>query len=317
MQNIKNMPKPKSRWQLFYWLCSGKLQLNSLWSQRSYRYKFFFRTLFLSPTTLKWLNKLYQYPLLGDFFSCQTNLPCKLQRPYLAACMSQRERFLALSYHYDFLTAKSDRVTKAFYNPESPFLLASLTVKNEMNISIQIQSRNKFAREGEISLYFIDGEGKDLATLTFSIIKYQQKSTLFIAGLQGTQRKDAKSLIQKTTKACYGLFPKRIVVDAALIIANYFQLQQIMAVGNRTHVYNNWRYSSRNERVYSDYDDFWLTLDAQKSPNQLYILPNKIPRKSLEDVASKKRSEYRNRYILLDQLTENIQATLTSLTDSK
>lgn len=313
MNNITNMSQPKSKWQLFNWLCTGKLPLNELWLNPTYRYKFFFRTLFLSPITLKWLDKLRQYPLLGYYFSCQTNLPCKLQRPYLSSSLSQQERFDALAYHYDFLANQPDSMTKAFYNPKTPYVLANLTAKNEANIQIAIQARNKFAREGEISLYFYDNDGIDLATLTFSIIQYQQKTTLFIAGLQGTGHHEARVRVQKATKQCYGLFPKRVAVEAALIIAHYFQLEQIVAVGNKTHVYNNWRYNSRQERILSDYDDFWLTIDGQQDDRELFILPTEITRKSLEDIASKKRSEYRNRYALLDQLKLNIETQLASL----
>lgn len=313
MNNITNMSRPKSKWQLFNWLCTGKLPLNELWLNRTYRYKFFLRTLFLSPITLKWFDKLIEYPLIGYYFSCQTNLPCKLQRPYLASCLTQKQRFAALVYHYNFLANQPNSLTKAFYNPNAPYVLANLMVKNNANIQIAVQSRNKFGREGEVSLYFYDNNGIDLSTITFSIVEYQGKSTLFIAGLQGTGYHDARTHVQKATKECYGLFPKRIALEAVLVVARYFNLEQIVAVGNKTHIYNNWRYNSRQERILSDYDDFWLTVDGKQDANNLFILPNQIYRKSIEEIASKKRSEYRNRYALLDQLQNNIETQLSAL----
>ena len=313
MNNITNMSQPKSKWQLFNLLYTGKLPLNELWLNWTYRYKFFLRTLFLSPITLKWFDKLIQYPLLGYYFSCQTNLPCKLQRPYLASCLSQQERFEALAYHYDFLARHSDSMTKAFYNPNIACELADVKVKNDANIKIALQARNKFAREGEISLYFYDNDGIDLATITFTIMQYQQKTTLFIGGLQGTGHHDARIRVQQATKQCYGLFPKRVALEAALVIARYFNLEQIVAVGNKTHIYNNWRYNTRQERILSDYDDFWLTIDGKQDSNGLFILPNQIYRKSLDEIASKKRSEYRNRYALLDQLENSITENLALL----
>lgn len=313
MNNITNMSQPKSKWQLFNWLCTGKLPLNELWLKSTYRFKFFFRTLFLSPITFKLLDKLRLYPLLGYYLSCQTNLPCKLQRPYLASCLSQQERFEALAYHYDFLAKHPDSMTKAFYNPNIAFVLADVKVKNDANIKIAIQARNKFAREGEISLYFYDNDGIDLATVTFTIMQYQQKTTLFIAGLQGTGHREARIRVQQATKQCYGLFPKRVALEAILVIARYFNLEQIVAVGNKTHIYNNWRYNSRQERILSDYDDFWLTIDGKQDSNGLFILPNQIYRKSLDEIASKKRSEYRNRYALLDQLKNSITENLALL----
>ncbi|OTP81440.1 VirK/YbjX family protein [Gilliamella apicola] len=313
MNNITNMSQPKSKWQLFNLLYTGKLPLNELWLNWTYRYKFFLRTLFLSPITLKWFDKLIQYPLLGYYFSCQTNLPCKLQRPYLASCLSQQERFEALAYHYDFLARHPDSMTKAFYNPNIACELADVKVKNDANIKIALQARNKFAREGEISLYFYDNDGIDLATITFTIMQYQQKTTLFIGGLQGTGHHDARIRVQQATKQCYGLFPKRVALEAALVIARYFNLEQIVAVGNKTHIYNNWRYNTRQERILSDYDDFWLTIDGKQDSNGLFILPNLIYRKSLDEIASKKRSEYRNRYALLDQLENSITENLALL----
>ena len=307
------MSQPKSKWQLFNLLYTGKLPLNELWLNWTYRYKFFLRTLFLSPITLKWFDKLIQYPLLGYYFSCQTNLPCKLQRPYLASCLSQQERFEALAYHYDFLAKHPDSMTKAFYNPNIAFVLADVKVKNDANIKIAIQARNKFAREGEISLYFYDNDGIDLTTITFTIMQYQQKTTLFIGGLQGTGHHEARIRVQQATKQCYGLFPKRVALEAALVIARYFNLEQIVAVGNKTHIYNNWRYNTRQERILSDYDDFWLTIDGKQDSNGLFILPNQIYRKSLDEIASKKRSEYRNRYALLDQLENSITENLALL----
>jgi Uncharacterized protein conserved in bacteria len=313
MNNITNMSQPKSKWQLFNWLCTGKLPLNELWIKSTYRFKFFFRTLFLSPITFKLLDKLRLYPLLGYYLSCQTNLPCKLQRPYLASCLSQQERFEALAYHYDFLAKHPDSMSKAFYNPNIAFVLADVKVKNDANIKIAIQARNKFAREGEISLYFYDNDSIDLATITFTIMQYQQKTTLFIAGLQGTGHHDARIRVQQATKQCYGLFPKRVALEAILVIARYFNLEQIVAVGNKTHIYNNWRYNTRQERILSDYDDFWLTIDGKQDSNGLFILPNQIYRKSLDEIASKKRSEYRNRYALLDQLENSITENLALL----
>ncbi|WP_392562683.1 VirK/YbjX family protein [Orbus sturtevantii] len=312
MNNIRKITAPKNKMELFKWLCSGKLILNPLWQDWRYRYKFFLRTIFLSPKTFTWLEHLANYPLLGYYLSRQTNLPCKLQRPYLSSSMNNQARLQALIYHYNFLATHNDKITQAFYD-DTPYMLAELTVKNEERINIFIQAEDKYSREGELSICVYDQNGVDLATLTFSIINYLGKSTLFIAGLQGSNSKDARATIQQATKACYGLFPKRLVVECAILLAKYFQLEQVLAVGNKTHIYNNWRYKSRFKQLHSDYNDFWQTLDGQADRQGLYILPSNITRKPIEDIASKKRSEYRNRYLLLDNLMQHIEDRLSHL----
>lgn len=312
MTNIKNMPRPKSGLQLFYWLCIGKLKLNPLWKKASFRAKFLLRTLFLNPRTFTWLSHLSRYPRLGDYLTKQTNLPCKLQRPYLTSCMSNQRCFQALVYHYNFLAQKPDALTYKIYSKEA-LLLAELAGKNESRIRLSIKSSDKYSREGEITIYLFDQDNNLLSTLTFSIIEYQQQPSLFIAGLQGANVDNARQRITQTTKDCYGLFPKRLVTETAILLADTLGLSQIVAVSNQTHIYNNWRYRSRQEHVHSDYDDFWLTLEGVKNNDNLFILPNHIARKTIEDIASKKRSEYRNRYQLLDDLKLQIQQQLTTL----
>lgn len=312
MDQIRYIKPPKNKMALFKSLCCGKLILNSLWKKPSFRYKFALRSIFLSPKTFCWLEHLANYPLMGYYLSQQSNLPCKLLRPYLASGMDNQFRLQALIYHYDFLAKHNDKMTHAFYDTK-PFLLAEISGKNEAKITLSIQARNKYAREGELTLFLYDENQINLATLTFSILEYQQKSTLFIAGLQGSDHDDAKVAIQQATKTCYGTFPKRLIVEAALSFAEYYQLQQIVAVGNKTHVYNNWRYKKRLNRVHSDYDNFWATIDGQENSQGIFILPNKISRKTIEEIASKKRSEYRHRYALLDDMNNRIFTQLASL----
>ena len=60
----------------------------------------------------------------------------------------------------------------------------------------------------------------------------------------------------------------------------------------------------------ADYDSFWRSLGGQQQENGNFALPLTMPRKPMEEIASKKRSEYRRRYILLDSLHQQVsQAT--------
>lgn len=312
MNNILNTEELNKRHDLFKGLCTGRLKLDNLWEKRSYRYKFALRSIFLYPNTLRWLKKLVNYPLLGHYLTRQTNLPCKLQRPYLSSSMSNKESLNALIYHYDFLAIHNPKLTYALYS-EHPFLLAELSGKNDKTFKLYIQSINKYAREGELSIYLVDESDNDLATLTFSFIEYKGKSTLFIAGLQGSNSQSAKGLIQQATKACYGLFPKRLVVEATLAVADFFRIEQVVAVSNEKHIYNNWRYTKRMKHVHSDYNNFWLSLNGVMDQRGLFTLPQQIARKPLSEVPSKKRFTYRCRYELLDSLMKSIKLQLEKL----
>ncbi len=79
-----------------------------------------------------------------------------------------------------------------------------------------------------------------------------------------------------------------------------------MAVGNATHIYQNWRYQSKKkDKLHADYDQFWLSMGAKPLDSGYFLLPERIARKPIEEIASKKRAEYRRRYQLLDELEQD------------
>ena len=81
---------------LMAWLVHGEHPLNPLWEKKAYRYKFVLRSYLFYPKTLDWVKQLQGYHYLGYYLNKQTNLPCKLQRPYL----SSLSRRILLMMHY-------------------------------------------------------------------------------------------------------------------------------------------------------------------------------------------------------------------------
>ncbi len=57
---------------------------------------------------------------------------------------------------------------------------------------------------------------------------------MFIGGLQGAKWEIPHQEIQNATKACHGLFPKRLVMEAACLFAQRLQVEQSIAVSNET-----------------------------------------------------------------------------------
>ncbi|PVF10603.1 DUF535 domain-containing protein, partial [Yersinia pestis] len=53
---------------------------------------------------------------------------------------------------------------------------------------------------------------------------------------------------------------------------------------------------------------FWLSLGGNPDTEGHFRLPTKIVRKPLTEIASKKRAEYRRRYVLLEQLEAGLAA---------
>ncbi len=294
---------------LFFPLISGKLRPDNLWHSRRFRTKFALRSAIYPVTTLRYLQQLAQLPFLPQLMASQGLLPAKPHRPYLCARFSVAQRARAILQHYQCIAQLTNhRLCQLLLNPAGTDI-ARLTGKNDELFVIGCSS-GYYDREGEITLT-LKYQGMLLASLSFSIIEEHNRRTLFIGGLQGPRKHIPSEAIREATKAAHGLFPKRILMEALFLLASECGAEAIAAVGDESHVFRSLRYRhSKSDKFFASYSEFWLSLGGELRADSCYTLPLQMERKALEDIASKKRAEYRRRYALLDDLIGQIhQAT--------
>lgn len=301
--------KPANGRQLITALLIGDKVPSNAWRKTSFRLKFFSRSLLSWPTTSSLLNTLANNPLLDEILSAQPNLPCKLHRPYLAANMKRIDGLFALRDHYNLIAQRMPLKMRLGHLGRQPFTLSSAQDKNGEPICLQLAAIDKLNKEGEATLLVRNAKGIMLAEMTFTLMNYHQQPTLFIGGLQGANCSVPHTEIQSATKACHGLFPKRLALDGIVYLAQQLKIGQVIAVGNRTHIYQNWRYHhKKKDLLHADYDQFWVSLGGKPLDSGYFLLPKQLARKPMEEIASKKRAEYRRRYQLLDELQQGIAA---------
>ncbi|MCK7400848.1 VirK/YbjX family protein [Enterobacter asburiae] len=309
--SLSNLPQPKSGWQLFKNLAFGEIAPGLAWEKPAYRRKFMLRSLATPLSTARLLSDLAKHPYLMQMLQVQPGLPCRLHRPWLTVNMDRQRVLEALSWHYQMMCRQLPATLTKGYLSKQGVTLLRLTGKDEQQFTVRLCADAFMDKEGEATLVFCDSQNTALAEMTFTLCQFEGKSTLFIGGLQGAKAHVPHELIQGATKACHGLFPKRLLVEAAMTLGAAFPVEQIVAVSNDTHIYRSWRYRKKKEgKLLADYDSFWLSIGGEKQDNGNFMLPLVMPRKPMEEIASKKRSEYRRRYALLDSLIQQMkQAT--------
>ncbi len=309
--SLSNLPQPKSGWQLFKNLAFGEIAPGLAWEKTAYRRKFMLRSLATPLSTARLLSELAKHPHLMQMLQVQPGLPCRLHRPWLTVNMDRQRALESLSWHYQMMCRKLPATLTHGYLSKQGVTLLTLTGKDEQQYTVRLCADAFMDKEGEATLVFCDGQNTALAEMTFTLCQFEGKSTLFIGGLQGAKAHVPHELIQGATKACHGLFPKRLLVEAAMTLGAAFPVEQIVAVSNDTHIYRSWRYRKKKEgKLLADYDSFWLSIGGEKLDNGNFLLPLVMPRKPMEEIASKKRAEYRRRYALLDSLIQQVkQAT--------
>ncbi len=298
-------PDSVSSAALFIPLVSGKLRPNKLWNSQQFRLKFALRSAVFPLTTFNYLHQLARLSFLPQLLNSQGLLPAKPHRPYLRAGFSVAQRAQAILDHYQLMDKLANNQLRQLLLSPTGNLLARFTGKNEEQFAIYCCSGH-YDREGEITL-LLNYQDMTLASLSFSIIQEQQQRTLLIGGLQGPRKHISSDVIRDATKAAHGVFPKRLLMEAVFILAAQCGVQAITAVGDTTHVFRSLRYRhSKGDKFFASYSEFWLSLGGEMRGDELFTLPLSMARKDLEEIASKKRAEYRRRYALLDRLAQQV-----------
>lgn len=241
-------------------------------------------------------QEVYRYPVLCS----------KIHRPYMTHEFSIRKKVESIIASYQYLDRffQEESLSALYRNGQIKIL--EIEGKEGIKLDAYLKLYSQYEKEGEFNLVLYWGEIL-LATLTFSIVE----GNLFIGGLQGLGREYTDpEILKQVTKGFYGLFPKRLLME---IFYALFPEKKI-AVGNISHIYLAARYKHQEKRkIHADYDEFWQSLGAKERKEEaLWCLPEQLVRKTMEEIPSKKRSQYRNRYAVLDEIEALVSEFLKS-----
>jgi hypothetical protein len=286
-------------------LISGELTPGSIWCEKSYRAKFCLRSLIAPRQTLRFFNAMAKNHYFSALLSAQKTLPSKIHRHYLHLGMSAAARVNAILSHYEFIeNLNGHRLAQALISAKQTPLM-QLEGKNGEIYILSASTALGAEREGESTLWLHHSEGTQLAALTFCVTGAKNDRQIIIGGLQGAHRSVSHEVIKEATKACYGLFPKRILMETLWLLAAQHNIKSLYGVGNNGHVFRGLRYRfSKGKHFHASYNEFWESIGGEEYHRHLYSLPVSLPQKDISEIASKKRSEYRKRYALLDGLKE-------------
>ncbi|WP_253377696.1 VirK/YbjX family protein [unidentified bacterial endosymbiont] len=294
-------------------LVTGKCVPGPIWQKRNYRLKFLLRSILFWSSTHRMLEALSGRDDFERLLASQITLPSKTHRQYLMRGLNASDRADAIVSHYQWIDGLKDAgLAHALTSPQE-LPVVQFQAKNEAMYTVKASSARKAEREGESTLWLYDQQDTLLASLTFSVAHSNGRRVLVIGGLQGPRRNVSREVIKQATRACHGLFPKRILMEVILQLAAHTTIRAIFAVSDEGHVFRALRYRlSKSRYFHASYDEFWSSLEGKKLSTFCWQLPLQTARKSLEEVASKKRAEYRRRFALLDQIENAVNAFLST-----
>jgi uncharacterized protein VirK/YbjX len=232
-------------------------------------------------------------------------------RPYMRQHFSPAQRRALLRAHYE--TMEKHFLPREELRAEPGVTVATLIGKNDAAYTITFGGNT--SKEGEVTFGIYDANGHYLAKMEGTIGNDENgKPVLWIGGLQGAKPPMGRDEVVKATKDLFGMRPKGAVVLAAQCLAQMLELTVIRAPGNEGHISQRGINRIRAKRkIYADYGQFWEEIGGVKLDGDEYALPVIPQVRDVGDVKPHKRSEWKKRQAIAEELATQMNATLGAL----
>lgn len=156
-------------------------------------------------------------------------------------------------------------------------------------------------------------DNKPLYQIIFWIAPDKKESwSMWIGAMQGPNMDDAKEVVKKITNSCHRYRTKNLILYIAQAVARNLGLQKIYAVTNYGYYANN--HVRTDRKLKTSFSDFWTEAGGHSTDDERFDeLPLVEPRKTMEEVPTRKRAVYRRRFELLDTIDTAIAESIKKM----
>ncbi|AZI14629.1 VirK/YbjX family protein [Avibacterium paragallinarum] len=231
-------------------------------------------------------------PLWAEFFNQNLYRTNSLLYAYCDKTFNAEQRLNAISQHFLLAEEKWGVDFCQKLVTQKSVVLSQLTEQ----LSLQLNLNQIDPLEGFFSLNIYDNESqRSVYDASFSFLSPNQ---ILIASIQGPKGEVAQDLVRTATKQLHGIRPMFMIVNAFKMLATQSDCE-LIGIAHKRQAKYRWNDS---KRLIFNYDEFWQENNGTLNAKGYWQLPLSIERKPLEEIQSKKRSMYRKRYEMLDQL---------------
>ena len=161
-------------------------------------------------------------------------------------------------------------------------------------------------KEGLLSV-MMDVDGEHLYQIIFWIEQRGGQPTLVIGAMQGPNTENAQDFVREMTKRAHRFRTKNLILYITQAVARALGIKRILAVSNAGYYANN--HVRLDRKLKTDFGAFWEEVGGwETDDHRFYELPLVYPRKTMEEVPTRKRAVYRRRFAFLDAVDEEIAA---------
>lgn len=214
-----------------------------------------------------------------------------------------RARINLIKAHYDFLEKQlkpSDFVELGLDSLREIWRSSDTDIAWNAYLKFEPGQR----KEGLLSV-IMDVDGTRLYQIVFWIDRRDGVPTLVIGAMQGPNTEDAQDFVREMTKRAHRFRTKNLILYMVQAVARALGMQRILAVSNAGYYANN--HIRRDRKLKTDFGAFWEEAGGWETEDKrFYELPLVFPRKSMEEVPTRKRAVYRRRFAMLDDIDREV-----------
>ena len=136
--------------------------------------------------------------------------------------------------------------------------------------------------------------------------------SMFIGAMQGPNMDNARDVVKKVTKHCHAYRTKNLILYLTQAVARSLGMKHIYAVTNYGYYANN--HVRTDRKLKTDFSEFWTEAGGHPTDDARFDeLPLVEPRKTMEEVPTRKRAVYRKRFAMLDTLDAEVAEKMKAL----
>lgn len=234
--------------------------------------------------------------------------------PYINNAWDVEERLDVVVTHFEILASLRSPLINV--SADNSLMVSDLGYVSP-GTRIVIDRAPWFSREGELVLNLFEDQLR-VASIAFTFGKSAHCiSTRIIVGAiqgihSGVPKDESLQIYKRLTKSFEGLRPRSLLVEVLGMLAHKLEVKKISAVADEYRHHRHPYFGKRDVVKFStDYNEIWRdhggVLDAQAGFYELPIVP---PRKTIDEIPSRKRAMYRRRNEILEYLDSSVSNAL-------
>ena len=226
--------------------------------------------------------------------------------PYFDARWDAATRVRQLEAHSAVL--QGNLAKYGFGIAEELFLL-DLTAFEMPGFALVLDKPHWFVREGAVTANLFQDDVR-LFSVTFAFERVDGRLELVIGSVQGRKIDRVLDIYRDFTKISHGIRPRDFMIEIVRMIARAEGVTRIRAIPDRYRHQRHPYFSREIERdLPLNYDEIWIDRGGSEAADGYFEIPLSVQRE-FDTIPARKRSLYRKRFALLEQLEPALVAAL-------